>query len=78
MALDYPRNGALHGVLGVDYQCYRQARQAGLTGSFWGLLAPASKSKLMGGNLESIVRFQDRNVPIVNARVSVKRYFLLD
>ncbi len=66
MALDFPRSGDLHGALAVDYQCYRQAREADLRGSFRGFLAPAKKG---GGTLESIVQFNNRRLPVVNARV---------
>ncbi|TRY62795.1 hypothetical protein TCAL_13030 [Tigriopus californicus] len=70
IALNSPRNGDVHGVLGVDYQCYRQAREAKLDGTFRAFLsAPGSVSKtLSGDNLQSIVRVQDRDLPIVNLK----------
>ena len=69
MALDSPRSGALHGSLGVDYQCYRQARQANYQGSFRGLLAPPPAKAHGGNNIESIVRYQDRHLPVINTKV---------
>lgn len=70
ISLNSPRNGDVHGVLGVDYQCYRQAREAKLDGTFRAFLAaPGSVSKtLSGDNLQSIVRVQDRDLPIVNLK----------
>jgi hypothetical protein len=74
VALDSPRSGALHGVLGVDYQCFREAAQNSYQGSFRGFLAsPQEKASQGGHNLESIVRYQDRDLPVVNVRVSRHR-----
>ena len=64
VALNSPRTGNLHGVLGVDYQCYRQAKQASVQGSFRGLLASTSEL-----TMEGLVRFKDRNLPVVNLKV---------
>lgn len=78
MALDYPRTGSLHGALAIDYHCFRQAKQANLKGSFRGLLSPKSnkasgsinKSTQVGRNLESVVQYQDRHLPVVNLKVN--------
>lgn len=67
VALDSPRSGELHGVLGVDYQCIREAAQNKFVGSFRGFLAPPHSGR-EGQNLESIVRHQEWDLPIVNAR----------
>ena len=66
VALDSPRSGDLHGVLGVDYQCFREAAQNKFAGAFRGFLAPPhSSGSREGHNLESVVRHQERNLPIV-------------
>ncbi len=67
MALDFPRSGALHGATAVDYQCHRQSGQSGAGGSFRGFLARAGEDT----NLESAVGFRNRELPVVNARVSL-------
>ena len=69
MALNSPRTGNLHGVLGVDYQCYRQAKQAKLSGTFKGLLLTEAIRIQAGTNLEALVRFKDRYLPVVNLKV---------
>lgn len=64
-ALNEPSNGALKGKRGADYSCYRQARRAGLSGTFRAFLA----SRVQG--MDAIVRPADRNLPVVNLRVSL-------
>jgi len=56
----------MRGIRGADFQCFQQARQVGLAGTFRAFLS----SRLQ--DLYSIVRRADRTaVPIVNLRVRV-------
>lgn len=56
----------MRGIRGADFQCFQQARQVGLAGTFRAFLS----SRLQ--DLYSIVRRADRAaVPIVNLRVCV-------
>ncbi|XP_076329079.1 uncharacterized protein LOC143235125 isoform X4 [Tachypleus tridentatus] len=64
-ALNQPLNGDMHGVRGVDYKCYHQARKANLQGTFRAFLA----SKVQ--DLHSIVYSKDRKLPIVNIKDEV-------
>jgi collagen type XVIII alpha len=52
----------MHGVRGADYNCYRQARSANLQGTFRAFLSSWVQ------NLDSIVKFSDRNLPVVNTK----------
>uniref|UniRef100_A0A336MYM0 CSON008551 protein n=1 Tax=Culicoides sonorensis TaxID=179676 RepID=A0A336MYM0_CULSO len=61
-ALNEPQSGNMKGISGIDYACYRQARRAGLLGTFKALLS----SKIQ--NLETIVQASDRHLPVVNTR----------
>lgn len=64
MALNTPLSGGMRGIRGADFQCFQQARQVGLAGTFRAFLS----SRLQ--DLYSIVRRADRaTVPIVNLRV---------
>ena len=63
-ALNEPFTGDMHGVRGADYACYRQARRAGLRGTFRACLSSRVQ------NVDSIVRLGDRDLPIVNIKVS--------
>jgi len=63
-ALNEPRDGALGGIRGADYACYRQARRAGLKGTFRTFISSSSQ------NLDSIVRFSDRDFPVINTKVT--------
>lgn len=66
MALNTPLSGSMRGIRGADFQCFQQARQVGLAGTFRAFLS----SRLQ--DLYSIVRRADRAaVPIVNLRVCV-------
>lgn len=61
VALNAPQSGDLHGIRGADLQCFEQAREAGLPGTFRAFLS----SRLQ--DLQSIVRRADRKaVPVVN------------
>lgn len=62
-ALNEPYTGDMRGVRGTDYACYRQARKAGLKGTFRALLTSRVQ------NLDSIVRYSDRHLPVVNLKV---------
>ena len=53
----------MRGVSGADYACYRQSRMAGLQGTFGAFLSHRNR------NLASIVRYADRNLPVVNTKV---------
>lgn len=64
-ALNHPFNGDMHGVRGADYECYRQSRRASLKGTFRAFLASRVQ------NLDSIVRFQDAGLPVVNLKVDI-------
>jgi len=66
VAAKWAFSGKMRGISGADFICYRQARHAGLRGTYRAFLA----SKLQ--DLISIVhRREDMNVPVVNFRVSV-------
>ncbi|XP_029787096.1 collagen alpha-1(XVIII) chain-like, partial [Suricata suricatta] len=63
VALNSPQPGGMRGIRGADFQCFQQARAAGLAGTFRAFLS----SRLQ--DLSSIVRRADRSaVPIVNLR----------
>ncbi|KOB69137.1 putative collagen alpha 1 chain, partial [Operophtera brumata] len=64
-ALNEPLSGNMHGVRRADYACYRQARRAGLRGTFRALLT----SRIQ--NLDSTVRYADRHLPVVNLQGDV-------
>ncbi|XP_063981112.1 collagen alpha-1(IX) chain-like isoform X3 [Diachasmimorpha longicaudata] len=64
-ALNEPITGDMHGVRGADYACYRQARRAGLRGTFRAFLSSRVQ------NVDSIVRLSDRDLPIVNIKGDV-------
>ncbi|XP_020710044.2 collagen alpha-1(XVIII) chain isoform X2 [Athalia rosae] len=64
-ALNEPYTGDMHGVRGADYACYRQSKRAGLTGTFRAFLSSRVQ------NVDSIVRFADRDLPIVNIKGDV-------
>jgi len=62
-ALNEPCTGDMTGVRGADYSCYRESRRAGLRGTFRAFLSSRVQ------NLDSIVRFSDRDLPVVNIKV---------
>ncbi|GBP74168.1 Collagen alpha-1(XV) chain [Eumeta japonica] len=64
-ALNDATSGNTHGMRRADYACYRQARRAGLLGTFRAFLTSRFQ------NLESIVRFSDRELPVVNTQGDV-------
>ncbi|XP_051166269.1 collagen alpha-1(XXII) chain isoform X2 [Leptopilina boulardi] len=64
-ALNEPFTGDMHGVRGADYTCYRQAKRAGLRGTFRAFLSSRVQ------NVDSIVRLGDRDLPIVNIKGDV-------
>ncbi|XP_042238508.1 collagen alpha-1(XI) chain-like isoform X2 [Homarus americanus] len=64
-ALNEPWSGNVRGVSSADYACYRQARTAGLRGSFRALLSGPRH------DVASLVRFTDRQQPIINLQGNV-------
>lgn len=64
-ALNEPHTGDTHGLRGADYACYREARRAGLRGTFRAFLSSRVQ------NVDSIVRAIDRELPVVNLRGDV-------
>ncbi|CAD7083323.1 unnamed protein product [Hermetia illucens] len=64
-ALNEPYTGDLQGNRGADFACYRQARRAGLLGTFKALLTARVQ------NLDAIVRPADRELPVVNTKGDV-------
>lgn len=63
-ALNEPYTGDMKGQRGADYSCYRQARRAGLRGTYRAFLS----SRIQ--NLDSIVRYADWDLPVVNIKVA--------
>ena len=55
----------MQGIRGADFGCYRQARRAGLSGTFRAFLSARVQ------NLDSIVRSADRSLPVVNIKKEV-------
>lgn len=70
-ALNEPFTGDMHGIRGADYACYRQARRAGLRGTFRAFLSSRVQ------NVDSIVRLGDRDLPIVNIKVITTRIIFI-
>lgn len=66
-ALNEPFTGDMHGIRGADYACYRQAKRAGLRGTFRAFLSSRVQ------NVDSIVRLGDRDLPIVNIKVIIMK-----
>lgn len=64
-ALNEAYTGDVHGVRGADYACYREARRAGLGGTFRAFLSSRVQ------NVDSIVRQADRKLPVSNLRGEV-------
>jgi hypothetical protein len=69
-ALNEPCTGDMTGVRGADYSCYRESRRAGLRGTFRAFLSSRVQ------NLDSIVRFSDRELPVVNIKVTLNIGFI--
>lgn len=64
-ALNEAYTGDVHGVRGADYSCYREAKRAGLKGTFRAFLSSRVQ------NIDSIVRQNDRKLPVSNIRGEV-------
>ncbi|KAM6452788.1 uncharacterized protein PHA67_018943 isoform 2-T2 [Liasis olivaceus] len=62
VALNVPLTGDMKGISGVDLQCYRQAQEAKLNGTFRAFLSSDTQS------LISVVKKTDRNLPVVNLK----------
>ena len=64
MAANEPFTGDMHGISGADNTCYREAKQAGMRGTYRAFLTSRVQ------NLDSIVHLQfDKSIPIVNIKV---------
>ena len=59
-ALNAAQSGNMGGINAANYACYREAMRAGLRGSFRAFLSSGERS------LESVVRYRDRELPVVN------------
>ena len=59
-ALNSAQSGNMGGINAANYACYREAMRAGLRGSFRAFLSSGERS------LESVVRYRDRELPVVN------------
>lgn len=83
-ALNEPFSGNLQGMRNADLNCHRQARRAGLMGTFRAFLSARHENKLNYflvnitfspyfriQNLDSIVKPEDRELPITNLRGDV-------
>ena len=68
-ALNEPSTGDMHGTRGVDHSCYRQAKRAGLKGTFRAFISSSVQ------NVDTIVRQIDRDLPIVNIKVYKLKFF---
>lgn len=73
-ALNEAYTGGMNGPRGADYACYKEARRAGLRGTFRAFLTSRVQ------NLDSIVKASDRELPVVNIKVYFlqKRMLLLE
>ncbi len=68
IALNNPMVGDMRGIRGADYACHSQARRAGYRGTYRAFLSSQTQ------NLDSIIYYSsDRNVPVVNAKVSAEK-----
>jgi collagen type XVIII alpha len=64
-ALNEPYTGNIQGMRNADMNCHRQARRAGYTGTFRAFLSARVQ------NLDSIVKQDDRELPITNLKGDV-------
>ena len=64
IAANRPYSGNIRGISGADYECHKQARQAGMRGTYRAFLSARLQ------NVATIVHYlQDLSVPIVNLKV---------
>ena len=70
-ALNEPLTGDMDGIHGADHSCYREAKRAGLKGTFKAFLSSGVQ------NVDTIVMPSDRDLPIVNIKVSYIFYIFL-
>ena len=63
VALDLPQNGMMRSVRGADEKCWRQARQANLTGIYRAFISNRFQ------HVYTIVHREDRNLPVGNLEV---------
>ncbi|KAL8175961.1 UNVERIFIED_CONTAM: hypothetical protein K2H54_016039 [Gekko kuhli] len=66
VALNVPLTGNMNGMRGADLQCFQQAQEAQLYGTFRAFLATSTQ------DLVSIVKRTDRDRPVVNLKASDK------
>lgn len=65
IALNEAYSGNLQGLRNADLNCHRQARRAGILGNFRAFLSTRIQ------NLDSLVKIEDRDLPITNLRGDV-------
>ena len=67
IAANEPFPGHMYGISGADYTCYKEAKNAGLSGTYRAFLTSDIQ------DLISIVHYQsDKDVPVVNIKVNTK------
>lgn len=82
VALNEPYIGNLQGLRNADLNCHRQARRAGMMGNFRAFLSTRFESTQLNSknfnvsfsriqNLDSIIKPEDRELPITNLRGEV-------
>ena len=57
-------SGNMGGVSGIDHKCWKQSREAGLSGTYRAFLSSYVQA------IKSIVRRRDRELPVANRNVS--------
>ena len=64
VAANEPYSGNMRGVSGADYTCYREAKAAGMRGTYRAFVTSRVQ------NLDSLVHHEfDRSIPVVNVKV---------
>ena len=70
VAANEPYSGNMRGVSGADYTCYREAKAAGMRGTYRAFVTSRVQ------NLDSLVHHEfDRSIPVVNVKVIILLYF---
>ena len=66
VALNKPSNGRMNGIGAIDYQCYKDAQNAGLdAGTFRAFLSDSYQ------DISSLVSERYKNLPIANIKVNI-------